>query len=448
MSGRIRRGLLDLRPLRASADYRRLWASGLVSGLAAQMSVVAVLYQVWELTRSPVWVGTIGLVQAVPMIVLGLLGGAVADALDRRAVVVRTTAVQALVAGGLAAQALLDVGSLALVLGLVALQSGAAALGAPARRTFVKRLLPLHLLAAGIALHMVGFQASMMVGPALGGLAIGVAGVGACYALNALSFLVALWAAYRLPPMPPVPAGGRDADDGETTGAAGGDGADDADGADGGQGQRRLRLGPVLASLGDGVRLTVRRPVLRGSFAVDLAATLLAFPVALFPMVNDLRFGGDPGTLGLFLSAVAVGGLLAGVASGLVTRATHLGWIQLGAATVWGVALAGFGLAGPLWLALACLAVAGAADTTSVTSRAAMVQLDTEDRMLGRVSSVEHVIGIAGPDLGNFRAGLVAGVWSPAVAAFSGGVLCVLAVVAVGLTHPQVARFRVGGQPT
>lgn len=445
MSGRIRRGLLDLRPLRASADYRRLWASGLVSGLAAQMSVVAVLYQVWELTRSPVWVGTIGLVQAVPMIVLGLLGGAVADALDRRAVVVRTTAVQALVAAGLAAQAVLDVGSLALVLGLVALQSGAAALGAPARRTFVKRLLPLHLLAAGIALHMVGFQASMMVGPALGGLAIGLAGVGACYALNALSFLVALWAAYRLPPMPPVPAGGGDADDGET---AGGDGADGAEGADGGQAEGRLRLRPVLASLGDGVRLTVRRPVLRGSFAVDLAATLLAFPVALFPMVNDLRFGGDPGTLGLFLSAVAVGGLLAGVGSGLVTRATHLGWIQLGAATVWGVALAGFGLAGPLWLALACLAVAGAADTTSVTSRAAMVQLDTEDRMLGRVSSVEHVIGIAGPDLGNFRAGLVAGVWSPAVAAFSGGVLCVLAVVAVGLTHPQVARFRVGGQPT
>lgn len=424
MSGRFRRGLLDLRPLGASQDFRRLWGSGLVSGLAGQMSVVAVLYQVWELTRSPVWVGTIGLVQAVPMIVLGLLGGAVADALDRRAIVVRTTALQALVAVALAVQALLDVGSLALVLTLVALQSASAALGAPARRTFVRRLLPAPLLAAGIALHMIGFQASMMAGPALGGIAIGLAGVGACYALNAVGFLVSLWAAYLLPPMPPEP--GRQSDTVEV----------------------RLRVRPVLASLREGVRLTVRRPVLRGSFAVDLAATLLAFPVALFPMINDLRFGGDPATLGLFLSAVAVGGLLAGVVSGLVTRSAHLGWIQLGAATLWGAALAGFGLAGPLWLALACLAVAGAADTTSVTSRAAMVQLDTEDRMLGRVSSVEHVIGIAGPDLGNFRAGVAAGIWSPAVAAFSGGVLCVVAVVAVGLTHPQLARFRVGGHPS
>lgn len=427
---RLRRGLLDLRPLRASTDFRRLWASGLVSGLAVQMSVVAVLYQVWDLTRSPVWVGTIGLVQAVPMIVLGLLGGAVADALDRRAVVVRTTAVQALVALALALQAVLDVGSLTLVLALVALQSGAAALGAPARRTFVKRLLPAHLLAAGVALHGIGFQAAMMVGPALGGLAIGVAGVGACYAANALGFLVSLRAAALLPPMPPEGAA--------PTGSA-------ERGAGRSRAPLRRRLRRVLGSLGDGLRLTMRRPVLRGSFAVDLAATLLAFPVALFPMINDLRFGGDPATLGLFLSAIAVGGLLAGVGSGLVTRSQHLGWIQLGAATVWGAALAGFGLAGPLWLALAFLAVAGAADTTSVTSRAAMVQLDTEDRMLGRVSSVEHVIGIAGPDLGNFRAGMVAGLWSPAVAAFSGGVLCVVAVVAVGLSHPQVARFRVGG---
>ena len=419
MSGWFRRGLLDLGPLRASTDFRRLWVSGLVSGLATQMAVVAVLYQVWELTGSPVWVGVIGLVQAVPMIVLGLLGGAVADALDRRAVVVRTTALQALVATALALQAVLDVGSLALVLGLVALQAGCGALGAPARRTFVKRLLPARRLAAGIALHMIGFQASLMVGPAVGGLAIGVAGVGACYAVNAAGFLVSLWAAYRLPPMPPHEQ------------------ATDAD--------PRLRLRPVLVSLWEGVRLTARRPVLRGSFAVDLAATLLAFPVALFPMINEVRFGGDPATLGLFLSAIAVGGLLAGVASGLVTRSAHLGWIQLGAATVWGAALAGFGLAGPLWLALAFLAVAGAADTTSVTSRAAMVQLDTDDRMLGRVSSVEHVITIAGPDLGNFRAGVVAGFWSPAVAAFGGGVACVVAVVAVAVTHPQIARFRVPG---
>lgn len=418
---RLRDGLIDLRPLGASRDFRRLWASGLVSATAVQMSVVAVLFQVWEMTGSPVWVGTIGLVQAVPMILLGLLGGAVADALDRRGVVVRTTAAKTVVAGALTLQAVLGVGSLALVLVLVGLQASSAALGAPARRTFVKRLLPPRLLAAGVALHMIAFQAAVLVGPALGGVLVGALGVGACYGLNAVGFLLSLWAVHRLPPMPPE-----------------GDGP-----ARAGTGPPRLRS--VVTSLTEGVRLTVRRPVLRGSFLTDLAATLLAFPVALFPMINELRFGGDPATLGLFLSAVAVGGLLAGVWSGAVTRSAHLGWVQLGAATVWGLALVGFGLAGPLWLALLLLAVAGAADTTSVTTRGAMVQLDTDDRMLGRVSSVEHVIGAAGPDLGNFRAGLVAGWTSPAVAAAGGGVLCVVAVVAIAVTHPQVARFRVPG---
>ena len=420
---RLRDGLVDLRPLRVSPDFRRLWTSGLVSGTAVQMSVVAVLFQVWEMTGSPVWVGTIGLVQALPMIVLGLLGGAVADALDRRRVVVRTTALQTLVALGLTLQAVLDVSSLALVLALVGLQASCAALGAPARRTFVKRLLPPQLLAAGVALHMIAFQAAVMAGPALGGVLVGAVGVGACYGLNAVGFLVALRAVHRLPPMPPE----RDA----------------AAPTDGPVGRGRLRLGRVVRALTEGVRITARRPVLRGSFLTDLAATLLAFPVALFPMINELRFGGDPATLGLFLSAIAVGGLLAGVWSGAVTRSAHLGWIQLGAATVWSAALAGFGLAEPLWLALGLLGVAGAADTTSVTTRGAMVQLDTDDRLLGRVSSVEHVIGAAGPDLGNFRAGLVAGWTSPAAAAVSGGVLCVVAIAVIALTHPQVARFRV-----
>lgn len=426
MKDHLRRSLIDLRPLSVSPDFLRLWGSGLVSGTAAQMSVVAVLYQVWEMTRSPVWVGVIGLAHAVPMIVLGLVGGAVADMMDRRGIVLRTSLAQSVAAVLLAAQAFLDADSLVLVLVLVAAQSGFGALGAPARRTFVRRLLPTHLVAAGIALHMLGFQASMMLGPALGGIAIATVGVGACYAADAASFVIAAWAAYRLPPM--VPEGG------EARHAA-----DDV------AASLRQQLGRVISSLGDGVRVTLRRPVLRGSFAVDLAATLLAFPIALFPMINEVHFGGDPTTLGLFLSAIAVGGLVAGVWSGAVTRAQRLGWIQLGAAATWGLALAGFGLAGPLWLALALLAVAGAADTTSVTTRAAMVQIDTDDRLLGRVSSVEHVIGVAGPDLGNFRAGVVAGWTSPAVAALSGGVLCVLAVAGVAVTHPQVARFRVHG---
>lgn len=451
------RHLLDLRPLRESPPFRRLWLASMLAGLGGQVAVVAVLFQVWESTRNPFWVGAIGLAQAVPMITLGLVGGPLADVLDRRLVSLWSTGAQALAALGLASQAVLGELPLTAVLALVAAQTGAGALGAPARRTFTVRLLPRRSVAAGIALLMLSFQAGMLVGPALGGVLIDVASVGACYLLNALALVVSWFAVRSLPPMrperpardpeAPAPEGKASSPDAEAP-------APDAEAPapevvppepDRAPALARLlrRLRTAVAMLGDGVVLIAHRPVLRGSFLVDLAATLLAFPVALFPMLNDERFGGDPRTLGLFLSSMAVGGLLAGVWSGAVTRARRLGLVQLGAATVWGMALLAFALSGPVWLALGFLAVAGAADTVSVTSRAAMVQLDTPDSLLGRVSSVEHVIGVAGPDVGNMRAGAVAGLTTPQVAAVTGAALCVVGVAVVGLTHRSVRDFRV-----
>jgi MFS family permease len=421
------RHLVDLRPLRESAPFRRLWLSGVLSGLGAQVAVVAVLFQVWETTRNPFWVGAIGLVQAVPMVVLGLVGGPLADVLDRRVVGLWSTGAQALAALGLASQLVLGPHPLAVVLLLVAAQTGAGALGAPARRTYTTGLLPRTLVPAGIALLMMAFQAAMLVGPAVGGVLIGVAGVAVCYLVNAVALLVS-WSAVRsLPSMRPVRVPG----------------AEPVGPVPPPRSRLLRRVGTAVGMLGEGVVLIARRPVLRGSFLVDLAATLLAFPVALFPMLNEERFGGDPRTLGLFLSSMAVGGLLAGVWSGAVTRSRRLGLVQLGAATVWGMALLAFALAGPVWLALGFLAVAGAADTVSVTTRAAMVQLDTADSHLGRVSAVEHVVGVAGPDVGNLRAGVVAGLTTPQVAAVTGALLCVVGVVVVGLTHREVREFRV-----
>lgn len=173
--------------------------------------------------------------------------------------------------------------------------------------------------------------------------------------------------------------------------------------------------------------------------ATDLSATLLAMPIALFPLVNEIRFGGNPQTLGLFLSAVAVGGITAGLLSGTVTRWRHGGLVQLSAAGVWGLALACFGLAGPLWLALGCLAVAGAADTVSVVTRSALVQLETPDAYRGRVSSVEHVIGVAGPELGNFRGGLLASATSASFSLVFGGLSAILAIAAVAATNAPFA---------
>ncbi|WP_153395203.1 MFS transporter [Ornithinicoccus halotolerans] len=403
-----RRHLLDVRPLRSSAPFRRLWLGSSLSALGQQVTTVAVLFQVWELTGDPVWTGVLGLVRAVPLIVCGLLGGTWADAVDRRKLVLLTTLGQLVAGAGLALQAVLRVESLVLLLGLVAVMSACGGLGAPAKRTFVPRLLPADLVAAGVALQMLAFQVAMLVGPALAGAVIGWWGLTVCYLLETVTAAVSLWAVWRLPAVP----------------VARGQGA----------GWRATVAG---------VRFVTRRPVLRGLMVTDLVATLTAMPIALFPLVNEERFGGDPQVLGLLLSAIAVGGTAAGLLlSGAVTRARRLGRVQFVAAGVWGLGLTGFGLAGQLWLALATLAVAGAADTLSVTARGAIVQLATPDSHRGRVSAVDHVVGAAGPDVGNARAGFVAGLTSAPVALVSGGLACVVGVVWVALSNRELRRYE------
>lgn len=401
-------GFLDTRPLRSSPAFRWVWVGTSLSALGGQLAVVAVLHQVWELTGSSVWVGAIGVAQAVPMVVLGLVGGALADTVDRRRLVLLTTAGQALAAGLLAAQAFTDLGSLWAVLVLVSAQAAFAAMGAPARRTFAVRLLPADQVAAGIALTHLGFQVAMLAGPAIAGLVVGVWGVGACYVLDALTFGTALYGVLRLPSIRPV-------------GAAVSSGA---------------------RAIWDGWRFIGGHAVLSGALLTDVLATVMAMPVALFPAINAERFGGSPETLGLFLSAIAVGGITAGAASGMVTRNPRPGVVMLGAAGTWGVGLTGFGLSEPLWAVLGCLAVAGAADTVSVVSRGRIVQMATPDSHRGRVSAAEHIIGVSGPDIGNFRGGLVAGATSPVFAAVSGGVLCVLGVGWIALHNIALRRFR------
>ncbi|MGC5584643.1 MFS transporter [Ornithinimicrobium sp. W1665] len=457
------RALVDLSPLRVGT-YRRVWANGLLAGLGIQVATVAVLFQVWDLTRNPFWVGAIGLVQAVPLIVFGLVGGPLADVLDRRRVALWSTGGQSLAGLALAGQLVLGAYPLPVLLGLAGVQSAFSAVGAPSRRTFVVRLLPRTLVPAGIALLMLTFQASMLVGPALGGLILGATSAGVCFLFNGVALAVAWWAIRGLPPLPPRPARGRtesvadEAGDAAAAappsavapeGAASEGTAAEGTAAEGTAARvwRRTRRGVVM--LADGIGTVRGDPVLRGSFLLDLAATLLAFPVALFPMVNQELFDGDPRTLGLFLSAVAVGGMSAGATSGLITRADRLGRIQVGAVAAWGLALLGFGAAawaGQAWLVLGFLAVAGAADTVSVTSRAAMVQLATPDEQLGRVSAVEHVIGLAGPDVGNARAGAVAGLTTPAATAVLGSLTCLALAAWVAATHREVAAFRVSGR--
>ncbi|MET8850881.1 MFS transporter [Amycolatopsis sp. NPDC004625] len=403
----LTRALVDLAPLRTSPPFRRLWLGRVFSGFGAQMTLVAVMFQVWEQTRSTVWTGAVGLAQAVPVIAFGLFAGSLVDRVDRRKFALVTTAGQAGCSVLLAVQGFLVNVPVLAVLALVAAQSCFVAGGGPVARTFVPRLLPPGQLPAGLALNRIAFQGAMLLGPAVGGLVLGRFGVGGCYVVDALTFGMAFYGLVGLPEMLP-----------------------------GGEPSR-----PGLGGVLDGLAFLVRTPVVRGALLTDLAATVLSMPISLFPLVNAERFDGDPRTLGLFLSAVAAGGVVASVFSGTFTRRPRPGRVMLAGSAGWGAALAGFGLAPGAWPALACLVVAGAADTVSVVSRGALVQLATPDALLGRVAAAEQIVGQAGPDVGNLRGGLVAGATSGAFALVSGGLLCIAAVVAVGAATPGLRRF-------
>ncbi|MFI1991874.1 MFS transporter [Actinoplanes sp. NPDC020271] len=400
--------LIDIGPLRSSPVFRRYWIGRTLSGFGSQMTAVAVMFQVWEQTGSAVWTGAVGLCQALPVVLFGLFAGALADRADRRRLYLLTKAGLAFSSALLTVQGLLGGAPVAGLLALIVVQSAFGAVSGPVARTFLPHLLAPEERGAGLALNHISFQASMLVGPALGGLVVGWLGVGGCYLIDTVTFLAAFYGVAALPRLPVAE-----------------------------------RLDPGLRAVGEGLRFVGRNPAVRGALLTDLAATLLAMPMSLFPLINALRFDGDPRTLGLFLSAVAVGGVLASLLSGTFTRWGRPGAVMVGASTVWGLALALFGLVTQPWLGLGCLVLAGAADTVAVVSRATVVQLHTPDALMGRVAAAEQIVGQAGPDLGNLRAGLVAGAFSGPVALVSGGVLCVVAVAAIArTTRPSVSLPR------
>ncbi len=405
--------LPDVRPLRTSPVLRRLLAGRTLSTLGSSMTMVAVMYQMWSATGSTVWTGSVGLAQAVPLVGLGLFAGALVDRGDRRRIYLAATAAQALCSALLAVQGFTGGVPVVVVLALVAAQSGCAAVAGPAASTFFPRLLPKDQVGAALALLQTTMHTMLLVGPALGGLVLGRFGVGGCYLVDAVSYCCGLLGASGLPPMPPMPPR---------------------------QGPSRPGPGGVL----DGLRFLVADRVVRGALVTDLAATVLSMPMSLFPLVNAERFGGDPRTLGLFLSAFSIGGVTASLASGVLTRLARPGLCMLCGAGCWGLALTAFGLLHQPWAGLGCLVVGGAADTLSVVSRSTIVQTATPDALLGRVAAAELIVGQAGPGLGNLRGGLVAGWTSGTTALVSGGVMCVLAVLAVAGTTPQLRAAGVG----
>ena len=413
--------LIDLTPLRASRAYRRMWLGTSLSGIGASLTTVAVGLQVYDLTGSTFRVGLVGLFTVVPLVVLGLYGGSVVDAHDRRRVIVAISTGLLLVAAALTAQAWWQVGNVWLLYALVAVQSGLFAVNSPARSSIVPRLLPGHLLPAANALSTLSNSTSLTVGPLLAGLLVGSLGYPIAYGIEVVLLLTAVTTLLALPALPPQGA------------------------------VRRAGLGSVL----EGLRYLRDQPNLRMTFFVDLAAMVLAMPRVLFPAVGAALIGGGPTTAGVLAAAIAAGSLVSGVLSGPLGHVRRQGRAVLVSVVGWGLAITGFGVViasspGPgadgsahwtLWPAVGLLMLAGAADAVSAVFRMTILQAATPDAIRGRLQGVFIVVVAGGPRLGDLLLGSVAELSGEALAAIAGGLVCVVTVLALAAAQPRFAQY-------
>jgi hypothetical protein len=410
--GALRRAAVDVRPLR-HADFRRLWMGNGVSLIGFQLTAVAVPVQVYSVTRSSFWVGMIGIVGLVPLIVFGLWGGAIADAVDRRKLLLVSSVMVWLCTVALFVQALLHLDNLPLILVLVALQSAGFAVSSPTRGAIIPRLLPRELVPAANTLNFTASNVGLVAGPLLAGVVIARWSFAAAYAVDALLFGVALYATLRLPPLPPL---------GETS-------------------------RPGLRSVVDGLAFIATRPVLLLSFAVDIVAMVFAMPRALFPEAADVRFGGGGDAVGWLFAAIAIGAVVGGVFSGWIGRVRRQGVALVTAIVAWGLAVAAAGLVHALWAAVALLAVAGAADLVSAVYRQTILQVYAPDEMRGRMQGVFIVVVAGGPRLGDLRAGATASVAGMTASWVGGGLACAAVVVVVALVFRQLVNYDASVSP-
>jgi MFS family permease len=403
---------IDTTPLRNPA-FRRLFGGVAATMLGQQMTLVAVPYQVYRLTGSSLLVGVTSVVALVPLIAFGLLGGAISDAMDRRRLMLVTSAGAAATSALLAVQALLPGnGHLAVLWVLTACVSAFAAVNQPTRSAVIPALVGPSGIAAANALAMTVRQAGVIVGPLLAGVLIGTGNLSLAYTVDAVGFLAAVLLLRGLPPLPPGRSAGP------------------------------LRLGGALSGVGEGFAYLRTQPVVLMTFVVDVIAMIFAWPQAVFPALSHIRFEGSPNSLGWLFAGASIGALAMGLTSGWVSRVDRQGAVVLGAIVVWGIAIIGFGFAPALWLAVFCLALAGAADMVSAVLRTSMLQLAAPEEMRGRMQGVFLVVVGGGPRLGDLRAGVIASAASVTVAMVSGGVVVVVAMVVVALAVPSFRRFR------
>ncbi len=402
-----RRLMLDLRPLRVSPAYRRMWGGWTVAQVGQSMAAVAVGIQVYAITGSSFAVGMIGLAAFFPLVFFGLYGGSISDTHDRRQVALWSSAGLWFCAVVLVIQAWLALDQVWLLYVVIAAQSGFFAVNNPARSAIVPRLIEPSLLPAANALTTLTFSAGFMLGPLLGGLVIDAYSLTAAYAIDALLFAAAMYGLFRLPAIAPEAEAHR-------TG---------------------------WAAVWEGLRFLSTRRNLLMTFIVDLCAMVLAQPRALFPALAATTFGGGARTVGLLAAAPAVGSLLAGLLSGWLGTVRRQGLMVVVMVCGYGASVAFFGLTDILTWALFFLALTGAADMVSAVFRSTILQVATPDELRGRLQGVFVVVVAGGPRLGDAVIGTTAGVLGEQAAIVIGGVACIVATLFFTLRNRGFVRY-------
>jgi MFS family permease len=407
VKGFFRRAALDTRPLFLPV-YRRILIGQGASLIGTMVTQVAVAVQIYSLSHSSLYVGLAGLAGFVPIVVFGLYGGAVADAVDRRLLSLWSSLVTWAVTVALLAQTLLGVGSVPFILGLVAVQGAGFAISSSTRGAIVPRIVPPDMVAAANTLSFTVGNVGQILGPLAAGVLVAFPhGFAYAYAADALLFTTSLYSTYRLPPIKPTGRPARSA---------------------------------ILAVF-DGLRFIGGKPVLLMSFAVDIAAMTLAMPNALFPQAAEEHFHGG---IGLLYSSVAIGSVLAGLFSGWIGRVRRQGVALTFAVVGWATAMALAGLAHALWLAVVLLAVAGAADLVSAVYRQTILQTYAPDEMRGRMQGVFTVVVSGGPRLGDLRAGAMAATTTLTVAWSGSALVCVVLVLVGAAAVRPFWRYTAG----
>lgn len=398
---------IDLRPLRDSPAYRRLWIGQSISLLGSSVTMVAVPYQVWQLTHSALMLGLLGLCSLAPLLVAPVVGGVFADAVDRRKLILASEVLLTVSAVLFAINAALPHPQ---VWALFVLQTVATVFGGfgwPALRASIPRLVGPDQVTAAAALQSLQGNFSRVAGPALGGALIAGIGVTGTFVVDAVSFGASILAVVALPPLAPI--GGSE------------------------------RAG--LASLVEGFRFVQTQKPMLGIFLLDTNAMIFGMPRALFPAIALQRLGGDPSVLGLLYAAPYAGALVATLFSGRLAGVRRMGVGVAVSASAWGAAVIAFGFSRSLWPALVALTVAGGADMVSAVLRSTMVIDVTPDAMRGRVAGIEFMQVTSAPALGDVESGALAAATSLRFSVVSGGVACIVGSLAIMGLVPALARY-------